>query len=74
MKPLAMLLKEIEDLVSACTRCGVCQSVCPIFSQTGREADVARGKLALIDGLLEEIFKDSDGTFKRLERCLLCGS
>lgn len=57
-----------------CMRCGVCQAVCPLFAQTGREADVARGKLALLDGLRYGMFMNSKGVFERLNRCLLCGS
>jgi glycolate oxidase iron-sulfur subunit len=45
-----------------------------VFAETGREADVARGKLALLDGLLQEMFKNPYGVYERLDRCLLCGS
>ena len=51
MKELARLMKELEDQLVACMRCGLCQAVCPLFAETGREADVARGKLALLSGL-----------------------
>ncbi len=74
MKHLALLLKEVEDQLVVCMRCGMCQSVCPLFAETGREADVARGKLALLDGLMQEMFKDPRGVNDRLNRCLLCGS
>ncbi|GLI35649.1 (Fe-S)-binding protein [Desulforhabdus amnigena] len=74
MKKLAQLLKEVEDQLVVCMRCGMCQSVCPVFAETGRESDVARGKLALLDGLLQEMFKDPTGVQDRLSRCLLCGS
>ena len=74
MKKLAQLLKQIEDQLVVCMRCGMCQSVCPVFAETGKESDVARGKLALLDGLLQEMFKDPDGVQERLLRCLLCGS
>jgi glycolate oxidase iron-sulfur subunit len=74
MKQLAGLIKELEDQLVVCMRCGMCQSVCPVYAETGREADVARGKLALLDGLLQEMFKDPKGVNERLMRCLLCGS
>ncbi len=74
MKKLAQLLGEIENQLTACMRCGMCQSVCPVFAETGREADVARGKLALLDGLLRRMFQNPDGVDERLTRCLLCGS
>ncbi len=74
MKKLASLVKELEDQLVVCMRCGMCQAVCPVFAETGREADVARGKLALLDGLIQEMFKDPKGVNERMMRCLLCGS
>ncbi len=74
LQMLARLLKDLEDQLVVCMRCGLCQAVCPLFAETGREADVARGKLALLDGLIQEILKDPGGVQDRLSRCLLCGS
>ncbi len=74
MKELVKLMKELNDQLAYCMRCGTCQSVCPLFAQTGHEADVARGKLALLDGLVQEMFKNPKGVYERLNRCLLCGS
>ncbi|MBU4606274.1 MAG: 4Fe-4S dicluster domain-containing protein, partial [Proteobacteria bacterium] len=71
---LARLLAELDEQLIACMRCGFCQSVCPLYGETGREADVARGKLALLDGLAHELLSDPHGVQERLERCLLCGS
>ncbi len=74
MRQLARLIRELEDQLIVCMRCGMCQAVCPLYGETGREADVARGKLALLDGLSREMFKDPKGVSERLNRCLLCGS
>jgi glycolate oxidase iron-sulfur subunit len=74
LRALARLMKELEDQLVVCMRCGLCQAVCPLFAETGREADVARGKLALLDGLLKEILKSPQGVQDHLSRCLLCGS
>ncbi len=74
MKKLAGLVRELEDQLAVCMRCGMCQAVCPVFAETGRESDVARGKLALLDGILREMLKDAEGVNDRLMRCLLCGS
>jgi len=74
LKALARLMKDLEDQVVVCMRCGLCQSVCPMFAQTGREADLARGKLALLDGLMQELLQDPKGVQDRLTRCLLCGA
>ena len=74
MKELARLMKELDDQLVACMRCGLCQAVCPLFAETGREADVARGKLALLSGLAQEILQNPQGVQDHLNRCLLCGS
>lgn len=74
MKRLAQLMKELEEQLVVCMRCGMCQAVCPLFAVTGKESDVARGKLALLDGLLNKMFEDPKGVYERLNKCLLCGS
>lgn len=74
LRVLARLVQELEDQLVACMRCGLCQAVCPLFAETGREADVARGKLALLDGLARELFQNPQGVQDRLNRCLLCGA
>ena len=71
---LAQMFKELDDQLVSCMRCGMCQAVCPIFAQTGREGDVTRGKLALLDGLSNEILTDPDGVNDKLNKCLLCGT
>jgi glycolate oxidase iron-sulfur subunit len=74
MKKLLAIMKQLEDQLCICTRCGMCQAVCPLFAETGRETDVARGKLALLDGLIKDMFEDAKGVNDRLNKCLLCGS
>ena len=68
------LLGELDDQLVNCMRCGMCQSVCPVFAETGREADVARGKIALLEFLGHEMIKDAGAVKDRLDKCLLCGS
>jgi len=74
LKQLSALIKELEEQTIVCMRCGLCQSVCPVFAETGRESDVARGKLALLDGLAREMLRQPEEASRRLNKCLLCGS
>ena len=74
IKELTRLMQELDDQLGVCMRCGMCQAVCPLFAETGLESDVARGKLALLEGLVQELFKDPRGVQERLNKCLLCGS
>ena len=71
---LARLLRELDDQLVTCMRCGMCQAVCPLYAETGREADVARGKIVLLEHLSKELLKDPEAVRERLEKCLLCGS
>ncbi len=71
---LALELKKLDEKIVKCMRCGTCQSVCPVFAESLAEGDVARGKLALLSNLSQEILTDAKGARERLERCLLCGS
>ena len=74
MQELLRLLGELDDQLVGCMRCGMCQAVCPIYGQSGREGDVARGKIALLEGLAHELVKDPQGVQDKVTRCLLCGS
>ncbi len=71
---LAQRLLVLDDRITDCMKCGMCQAVCPMFGATGMEADVARGKLALIDNLAHEMLKNPAAVAEKLGRCLLCGS
>ena len=67
-----MIFMEQDD--NQCKRCGQCMSVCPIYQTTFREADVARGKLALLESIQEGALNWSDRLEEILSRCLLCGA
>ncbi|MDR1777392.1 MAG: (Fe-S)-binding protein [Desulfovibrio sp.] len=71
---LAQRLMALDDDIVYCMKCGFCQGVCPIFGASGMEADVTRGKLALISNLAHETIKDPEAVADKLGRCLLCGS
>jgi glycolate oxidase iron-sulfur subunit len=71
---LANRLMALDDRIVACMRCGLCQAVCPMFWSSGMEADVARGKLALVSNLAHEVIRDPEAVLDKLGRCLLCGS
>jgi len=71
---LAKMLHELDDQMVACMKCGMCQAVCPVFSETMKEGDVARGKIALLENLSHEMIADAAGVQDKLNKCLLCGS
>jgi len=71
---LANSLQKLDNQMVTCMKCGMCQAACPLYAQTGRETDVARGKIALVENLAAETLKDPQAVKERLDRCLLCGS
>jgi glycolate oxidase iron-sulfur subunit len=66
-------LSELEELIVQCSRCGTCQSVCPLYRKDWRESSVARGKVYLLESLVEGRLNDADRSFEYLDYCLLCG-
>ncbi|MBU3913766.1 MAG: 4Fe-4S dicluster domain-containing protein [Nanoarchaeota archaeon] len=41
--------EEIEEIVSNCIRCGMCKSLCPVFSIMREETVSPRGKAIILD-------------------------
>jgi glycolate oxidase iron-sulfur subunit len=67
-------LAPLKDIAEKCVRCGICQSVCPVFAEIQKEAAVARGKVSLIRSLLSEGIGYSDRLSTYLLQCLGCGA
>lgn len=57
-----------------CVKCGTCRTVCPVFKATGNESGVARGKIALLEILLNKETPFSNRTLDILNSCVVCGS
>ncbi len=64
--------QALYDHVVTCGKCGFCQPTCPIFRATGREANVARGKVALFRNIVEERTEIGPDTKEAFANCLLC--
>jgi glycolate oxidase iron-sulfur subunit len=62
----------LYDHVVTCGKCGFCQPACPIFRATGREANVARGKVALFRNMVEDRTQLGPDTTDAFSNCLLC--
>jgi glycolate oxidase iron-sulfur subunit len=69
-----MEIEKHYDEIARCNRCGFCQVACPIFRATGHEAGVARGRIALLRGLIEKRIAWDEGLKEPLFNCLLCGA
>jgi glycolate oxidase iron-sulfur subunit len=65
-------LEAHEEQLIRCSRCGACQTVCPVFKELQSEAMVARGKIQLIRGVLEKKIPLTEGFAERMSWCLMC--
>jgi glycolate oxidase iron-sulfur subunit len=53
-------------------KCGNCQEVCPIYKEIRQEVTVARGKISLVEMLLDGEADMTDGLIDRMSLCTTC--
>ncbi len=63
---------ESYDAIAKCNKCGFCHVACPIFRTTGHESGVARGRLAMLRGLIEKRIEWNAELEDPLFTCLGC--
>ncbi len=66
-------LKDFKAEINKCSKCGLCQAVCPVYKATGNECAVSRGKFVMLDGVLKGDLKLNKNINKYLDMCLKCG-
>ena len=66
------LLRDINDAISNCMKCGNCMEVCPIYKELKTESAVARGKLSLMEAVLNGNSEITAGFDKRMSMCVSC--
>lgn len=70
-------MKEFEDYeeeIYKCSRCGLCQSVCPVFKATLNECAVSRGKFNILNGIIKGDLTFSNNVKKYLDLCTGCNA
>lgn len=67
-------LEDFRQEPYKCIRCGLCQIVCPIYAVMGTEPSVARGKVRLVQELLEGNITTSPRLAEIMSLCLDCGA
>jgi glycolate oxidase iron-sulfur subunit len=66
------LLEQFRRDISRCVRCGACSTVCPSFLADKRESRSPRGRMALIESVLNGKLRVSDVYKDRLATCTGC--
>jgi len=68
------LLESFRGQVFRCTRCGSCLPSCPTYQASGDEAISARGRVKMLEAVLDGALKLTPGLARRFSQCLLCGA
>lgn len=74
LQALCTEIKKLKEGVSRCSRCGLCMSRCPVYTETGLEGDSPRGRIALLESFADKLITDASGLEKSINKCLLCGA
>ena len=65
-------LFEAEASLRRCVHCGFCTATCPTYVLLGDERDSPRGRIALIQNMLESGKEPTPDTVRHIDRCLSC--
>ena len=65
-------MKEAEKALRACVHCGFCTATCPTYLVLGDERDGPRGRIVLMQTMLESGAAPTAETVKHLDQCLSC--
>ena len=65
-------IKEAEKALRTCVHCGFCTATCPTYLVLGDERDSPRGRIVLMQHMLESDAPPTRETVKHLDRCLSC--
>ncbi|HEX3485004.1 MAG TPA: glycolate oxidase subunit GlcF [Micropepsaceae bacterium] len=65
-------IKEAEKALRTCVHCGFCTATCPTYLVLGDERDGPRGRIVLMQHMLESEAPPTAETVKHLDQCLSC--
>jgi glycolate oxidase iron-sulfur subunit len=65
-------LKDAEKALRTCVHCGFCTATCPTYVLLGDERDSPRGRIMLVQRMLETGETPTQETVRHLDRCLSC--
>lgn len=65
-------MENIKETVYKCSKCGLCQSVCPLYLATKNEMYLPRGRYIILNNFFNNGKKLSKKFIKNLDICLNC--
>jgi glycolate oxidase iron-sulfur subunit len=65
-------LAEAERNLRACVHCGICTATCPTYVLLGDERDSPRGRIVMMQQMLEHGGAPTAETVHHIDRCLSC--
>lgn len=65
-------ITEAEKNLRACVHCGICTATCPTYVLLGDERDGPRGRIVMIQNMLEAGVAPSADAVLHVDRCLSC--
>ncbi len=65
-------IADAERQLRACVHCGMCNAVCPTYRLIGDEADGPRGRIRLMQDMLERGGPPAKSEVRHIDRCLSC--
>lgn len=67
-------LFDYKEEIHKCSKCGLCQSVCPVYGVTGNDCSVSRGKFIMLNGVIKGDLQLNKNINKYLDMCLKCNA
>jgi glycolate oxidase iron-sulfur subunit len=65
-------MRDAEKALRTCVHCGFCTATCPTYLVLGDERDSPRGRIMLMQNMLEKGGAPTQETVTHLDRCLSC--
>lgn len=67
-------LKDAEAELRSCVHCGICTATCPTYILLGNELDSPRGRIQIIQQMLERDAVPDAEVITHIDRCLSCNA